>query len=208
MKNDELKAGMSLVVGYLKVRSGQSALASKGTKRIANAAAPPVVKNEKAAEPVVKKPEPVAVTETKTTTPPVTPPAGQTTPPVTQTNTPVQPKPVVAENTSNMETWAGYKGGYFKNAYSEKGNGATGNAGIFRSTSGWKDGKYYALINDVPVGTIVKITFPTTNKSVYAKVLGQLPEMKESMGLKLRLSDAAAAELGADFGKFYVDVKY
>lgn len=205
VKNDELKAGVNLVVGYLKVRNGQSALASKGTKRIANAAAPPVVKNEKAAETVIKKPEPVAAAETKTTTPPVTQP---TTQPAAQTTTPVLTKPVVAENTSNIETWAGYKGGYFKNAYSEKGSGATGNAGIFRSTSGWKDGKYYALINDVPVGTIVKITFPTTNKSVYAKVLGQLPEMKESMGLKLRLSDAAAAELGADFGKFYVDVKY
>jgi LysM repeat protein len=211
VKNDELKAGMNLVVGYLKVRNGQSALASKGTKRIANAAAPPVaknetvVKNEKAAEPIVKKADPIVSAETKTTTPPVTQP---TTQPAAQTTTPVLTKPVVAENTSNIETWAGYKGGYFKNAYSEKGNGATGNAGIFRSTSGWKDGKYYALINDVPVGTIVKITFPTTNKSVYAKVLGQLPEMKESMGLKLRLSDAAAAELGADFGKFYVDVKY
>ena len=92
--------------------------------------------------------------------------------------------------------------------YSDAGKAATGNAGIFRSTSGWKDGKYYALMNNVPVGTIVKVTFTSTQKTVYAKVLGQLPEMKESLGLTIRLSDAAASELGAENGKFYVDVKY
>ena len=59
---------------------------------------------------------------------------------------------------------------------------------------GWKDGKYYALMNNVPVGTIVKLSFSSTNKSIYAKVLGQLPEMKESVGLAIRISDAAASE--------------
>lgn len=217
VKNDQLKAGMNLIVGYLKVRTGQSALASKGSKKIVTQGAPVVVKNDKVTsepvkQPEVKKPEVVAANETKTVTPPVTQPA---TPPVNKpaetATTPVS-KPVETAtapvNTSNTETWDGYKGGYFKNTYAEKGSNATGNAGIFRSTSGWKDGKYYALINEIPVGTIIKVTFPTTNKSVYAKVLGQLPEMRESMGLKLRLSDAAAAELGADMGKFYVDVKY
>jgi hypothetical protein len=63
-------------------------------------------------------------------------------------------------------------------------------------------------MNNVPVGTIVKITYTSTNKSVFAKVLGQLPDMRESVGLTVRLSDAAAAELGAEMGKFYVDVAY
>jgi LysM repeat protein len=208
VKNDQLRAGMNLIVGYLKVRTGQSSLASKGSKRIITQAGPPLAKNGNTAEPVKKpeekKPEPVATAETKTVTQP-------TTQPVSQTTTPPQPKTTpVVENTSSTvtETWDGYKGGYFKGSYAEKGSNTTGNAGIFRSTSGWKDGKYYALINEVPVGTIIKVTFPTTNKSVYAKVLGQLPEMRESTGLRLRLSDAAAAELGADMGKFYVDVKY
>ncbi|WP_315821639.1 hypothetical protein [Paraflavitalea speifideaquila] len=101
-----------------------------------------------------------------------------------------------------------FKGGYFRSQYGETGKIVTGNAGIFRSTSGWKDGKFYALMNNVPIGTIVKITFSSTQKTVYAKVLGQLPEMKESLGLTVRLNDAAASELGAENGKFYVDVKY
>jgi rare lipoprotein A (peptidoglycan hydrolase) len=64
------------------------------------------------------------------------------------------------------------------------------------------------LINNVPVGTIVKITNQGTGKSVYAKVLGQLPDMKESAGLTLRLSNAAAAELGVGDGRFSVGVSY
>ena len=83
-----------------------------------------------------------------------------------------------------------------------------GNAGIFKSGSGWEDGKYYALVNNIPVGTIIRVTFSSTSKSIYAKVLGQLPEMKESQGLSLRISDAAASELGAEIGKFYVQVAY
>ena len=110
--------------------------------------------------------------------------------------------------TSNNSNIAVYKGGFFKPSYASSGKDQMGNAGVFKSTSGWKDGKYYALMNNVPVGTIVKVTFSSTNKSVFAKVLGQLPEMRESTGLLMRLSDAAASELGADNGKFYVDVKY
>src|SRR5688572_3422309 len=91
VKNDQLKPGMSLVVGYLKVRTGQSALASKGTRRIAAQTA--VAKTEKPTEPV-KKPEAVAANETKTVTQPVTQP---TTQPTTQATTPVVNKttPVV-----------------------------------------------------------------------------------------------------------------
>jgi LysM repeat protein len=231
--NDGVKPGMNLIVGYLKVKQGQSALAAKGlSKIIAVTAAPAVVKTEAAKE-EVKKETPVVVTNPATapvtapvkeattttekpeehkvvTTPPVTTPAEKpattpvtTTPATTTTTTPVTTTPAT---TTPVNT--NYKGGYFKTMYSDDGKATTGNAGIFKSTSGWKDGKYYALMNNVPVGTIVKVTFTSTQKTVYAKVLGQLPEMKESLGLTIRLSDAAASELGAENSKFYVDVKY
>jgi LysM repeat protein len=198
VSNDDIKAGMKLIVGYLKVKQGQSALAS-GAKNVPPAiaankspektvAAPPVkepaketAKEEK--NEVVDKVEPVVKTENK--------PA------------PVDSRPVVNTN-RNID----YNGGYFRPQFYSAGKTATGTAGIFKSTSGWQDGKYYALMNNVPVGTIIKIDHPLTRKSVYAKVLGQLPEMKESAGLAIRLSDAAAAELGAGAFKFNVDVKY
>ena len=101
-----------------------------------------------------------------------------------------------------------FKGGSFKKQFTASGNQLSGNAGLFKSTSGWNDGKYYALIDGVAVGTIVKVGFSSTNKHVYAKVLGGLPDMKESKGLLMRLSDAAAAELGVANAKFFVEVEY
>lgn len=98
--------------------------------------------------------------------------------------------------------------GYFKSQYGENGKNQTGVSGIFKSTSGWNDGKYYALMNNVTVGTIVKVSFPSTNKAIYAKVLGELPDMRESAGMSLRISDAAAKELGAVSNKFSVQVMY
>ncbi len=210
IKNDQLRVGMKLTVGYLKVKPGQSALAAKGTNKIVPATPqapvsaiagttpseqqPPVKKEEEKKEVAVTQP-PVNNPVKETTTTPVKE-EPKTAAPATTTETPVNTAPV------------NYKGGYFKTMYSDAGKNTTGNAGIFRSTSGWKDGKYYALMNNVAVGTIVKVTFPSTNKSVYAKVLGQLPDMKESIGLTIRINDAAASELGAENGKFYVDVKY
>jgi hypothetical protein len=60
----------------------------------------------------------------------------------------------------------------------------------------------------VAVGTILKVNNPGNGKAVYAKVLGNLPDMKESAGLTIRISDAAATELGVGSPKFPVDVKY
>jgi hypothetical protein len=101
-----------------------------------------------------------------------------------------------------------FNGGIFKSDFTSAGKSASGQAGIFKSTSGWQDGKYYALMNNVAVGTIVKVSDASTGKSVYAKILGQLPDMKESAGLTIRVSNAAAAELGEGDGRFNVAVGY
>lgn len=194
--NDNLRAGTKLIIGYLKVKQGQSSLASKAktVAPVTATAEPPVVVNKPVSNPPAGQP--------KTT--PNKPAAEQTT---TTTSSPVvtkpvdEPKPVVNRNID-------YNGGYFRSQYGNAGRNATGMAGVFKSTSGWQDGKYYALMNNVPVGTIIRVDHPLTRKSVYAKVLGQLPEMKESTGLAVRLSDAAAAELGAGAFKFNVEVSY
>lgn len=190
VKNDDLRAGMRVIVGYLKVKSGQSALASNAAKNVP--VSPPVAVSKTATTPpkeeekqdVVDKPQTTPKTDNKTAVP--------------VSN---DPRPVVDRTID-------YNGGYFRPQFASSNKATTGTAGIFRSTSGWRDGKYYALMNNVPVGTIIKIDHPLTRKSVYAKVLGQLPDMKESSGLAVRLSDAAAAELGAGAYKFSVGVSY
>lgn len=83
----------------------------------------------------------------------------------------------------------------------------SGEAATFKSTSGWQDKKYYVLINDVKPGTILKIT-SLYNKVIYARVLGSMPEMKENKGLLLRISNAAASNLGIIDPKFPVHVSY
>jgi LysM repeat protein len=116
----------------------------------------------------------------------------------------VETKPVEA----GAKAAAGKNVGYFGGQFEDNGKSTSGVTGIFKSTSGWKDGKYYALVSNVPVGTIIRVTYPATNKTIYAKVLGELPEMKESAGLSLRISDAAAYELGSPESKFSVEMKY
>jgi len=180
--NNNLKPGMKLIVGYLKVKSAQSALAS-GAKNVP-VTTPPVAKTEKPKENPVTNTEVIDKTEPK------------------------NDKPAVSDSRPVANRNIDHNGGYFRQQFGGSGKSENGVAGVFKSTSGWQDGKYYALMNNVPVGTIIKIDHPVTRKSVYAKVLGQLPDMKESTGLTIRLSDAAAAELGAGAFKFNVEVSY
>lgn len=81
-----------------------------------------------------------------------------------------------------------------------------GAAATFKSTSGWSDKKYYILVNDIPVETIVRIT--VNGHSVYAKVLETLPGLRDNNGLVCRISNAAAAALGISDPKFNVELSY
>ncbi len=82
-------------------------------------------------------------------------------------------------------------------------------AGIFKTVTGWQDGKYYLLINDVEPGTILKITNPTNNKIIYAKVLYSMEGIRQNQGLDIRISNAAAAVLEvAETDKFVLLVSY
>ena len=205
IKNDQLKTGMQLIIGYLKVKKSQSSLASLGSSKIQISPAPGIVAKENKIPAESKKEITKGVAKVEPVKAEID--EGTTIEPKKDTVHSDPKQNTITPVSTNVPT--SYKGGgVFKKMYDEKGNNTTGNAGIFRSTSGWNDGKYYALMNNVPVGTIVRVSFSSTNKAVYAKVLGQLPEMKESQGLALRISDAAAAELGVGLSKFYVDVKY
>ena len=60
--------------------------------------------------------------------------------------------------------------------------------------------------NNVDAGTIVRIS--ANNKTVVAKVLGPLPDIKEDNGLTFRISNAAASALGLADTKFNAVVSY
>ena len=99
--------------------------------------------------------------------------------------------------------------GYFASYFNRKAiddNQAIGDAGTFKTASGWEDKKYYILINGLLPGTIVRVT--SNNKSICAKVLAGLPEIKQDSGYLARLNNAAVAALGIEANKFPVTVNH
>jgi LysM repeat protein len=82
-------------------------------------------------------------------------------------------------------------------------------SGIFKTTSGWTDAKYYLLMDGMEPGTIVRVTNPANNKIIYAKLLGEMNGPKQNEGLNVRVSNAAASALGVtDTDKFILKLNY
>jgi LysM repeat protein len=112
-------------------------------------------------------------------------------------------------NTQNSE------GGYFKTSFEKQtdqqpvSKEQTVTSGIFKTSSGWADGKYYLLMNGAEPGTIVQVINPSNKKIIYAKLLGEMTDLKQNEGLDIRISNAAAAALNiSDTGKFIVRIDY
>ena len=82
-------------------------------------------------------------------------------------------------------------------------------ASVFKTSSGWQDGKYYLLIDNLIPGTIIKLINPANQKEVYAKVLGEMSRIKQNEGLDIRISNAAAAMLEVpENAKFNLQIHY
>jgi LysM repeat protein len=104
---------------------------------------------------------------------------------------------VVEPTTDELPTEGkNFNGGFFKSLYKDNGKVLEGTAGIFKSTSGWDDGKYYCLHNTAKQGTIIKVINVANGKSIYAKVLDIMPDLKQNDKLIIRISSAAADALG------------
>jgi LysM repeat protein len=234
LSSDNIAPGTPLVVGHLKMSSppavskavsisqspSQTAPAKQTDAEQANVATEPKKMEAPAtasqAPEAPKKETPVKEENVKQ----AEPLANATTKEEPVKETPVKKQTTAnAETTSRSETYSyantgsmGSVEGVFANVFTT-GEAAgslstkSGEAGTFKSTSGWQDKKYYVLINDVNPGTIVKIE-SAENKVIYAKVLGSMPEMKENNGLLLRMSNAAASYLGIIDPRFPVQISY
>ncbi len=195
IKGDAVSKGTKLIVGYLKVKKELSELAKGGTLTSINNAAVASVKTE-TKEIVVEKP--VSKASVVTTTP-IVKAVEKEKPAVVQ----VVKEPIKVEIKPAFVGTKNDVGGFFKSMFEAQIKNAElieqeGVAGIFKSTSGWEDGKYYCLHNNASVGTIIKITNPENGKFVFAKVLDLMPEMVQNNDLIIRLSNAASAVLGIE----------
>lgn len=204
LSSDEVSLGQSMIVGYLKVGKNQSALASQKITPV-NETAIIVPKEE---QPVEKKTEAVRndVPVAKA------PDAAKTDNIKTIATSQVEENKTVVASVNNRSS-INFSGGYFKNLYNQQASDKTqtdnnGVAGVFKSTSGWQDGKYYCFSNDATPGSVLKVTNVATGKSVYTKVLDAIPDIRQNSGLSIVISNAASEELGAGENRFDCVVSY
>ena len=189
LNSDEINEGQNLIIGYLKVKKDLSAFAQQGTKMPKDDVASVVVK-----EKVIAKPKELAKAEESKE-------KAKQEIAVDRKVEPLIVKPILKTvTTEKMTLSTNAKEGFFKTGFNNTGKVESGLAGIFKSTSGWEDGKYYCLHNTAEQNSIVKITNPANGKFVYAKVLDVMPDLKQNNELTVRISSAAADALGVDAG--------
>jgi LysM repeat protein len=118
----------------------------------------------------------------------------------------------VPQQSVNPDSMSDNSNGYFAKDF-PPGTGNTniksisGDAMTFKSASGWANKKYYILTNEAPTGSIVKVS-SANGKTIYAKVLWKLDDMKINQGLQFRISDAAASALNIGDAKFNLTIQY
>ncbi|MEO6455266.1 MAG: LysM peptidoglycan-binding domain-containing protein [Ginsengibacter sp.] len=204
LSSDAVSTNTKLIVGYLKVQSESPLAKNTGNNKKEPAV---ILKDDKPAIKITTEASKEAVSEVKTAEPvkDVTP----------QTNTQVAANDQTPGSKNIMVTHPtiNFDGGAFKKLYEAQQNSnipvtESGVSGVFKSTSGWRDGKYYCFNNTAPAGTILKITNNVNSKSVYAKVLDLIPDINQNAGLILHVSNAAAEELGVSDNKFDCSILY
>ncbi|MGE5521680.1 MAG: LysM peptidoglycan-binding domain-containing protein [Candidatus Dadabacteria bacterium] len=194
LASDKLETGQKLIVGFM--------------------TSPSQVATKKVEQPVAVEPKKEVVVENK--------PEGPITleeKPVTKKEKTEEPKQETAFKTVSNPVQPSYtndgNGGYFKKQFdlqvkdqpASKDEQVT--TGIFKTASGWQDAKYYALMDNVEPGTIIRIINPNNNKAIYAKVLDKMSGIRQNLGYDLRISNAAANALQInDTEKFFVRVNY
>lgn len=200
LSNDNINAGSKLIVGFLVSPEAPPVVVSntvkEETKKVVEEK--PSVKTETAAQkPVVKE-------EVKKSD------MVEEKPLVKDEPKKVPPVSVKQDVTTNMSGQ-----GYFKSFFDQQvkqtpvSRTETVTSGIFNTNNGLQDAKYYLLMNGVIPGTIVRIINPDNNKTIYAKVLGEMNGIRQNRGLDIRISNLAAATLGVtDTEKFIVKVNY
>ena len=198
LSGDALSEGMNLIVGYRNATKNTDQENSTSVNNSQVTIVKPVVKDNQA---IITKPIVTDKEEHENTVSKVNPVKEEV----------IKIAPVKEE--VNKISSKNSNGGFFKSQYTSQTEGKTVKeetctTGVFKSTSGWEDGKYYCLHNAAPASSIIKITNKATQKSVYAKVLDVIPDTQQNTGIQLRLSNAAAEELGAGENNFEALINY
>jgi LysM repeat protein len=115
---------------------------------------------------------------------------------------PVIGTPRVVSDVSEMtiESTAENTSGGFKNLKE------LGQAELIEGTGGHK--KYLVLHRSAPIGTIMRVKNEENDVTIFARVVGTLPETGDNSKLVIKLSQAAFDQLKAVNGRFPVEIMY
>ena len=204
LSSDQINAGTKLIIGYLlPTPASVVSIAPSSPAKTAPETPKPLKVTEKEAVVEEKAKKPVPPAEAGIPGPQNSAKSIQTVAPVKVEEESVKgSKPVASNPTPNNNQALKPEKNYFFSLFEQQSKEGKQQKlensvyGVFKSTSGWQDGKYYVLINNVVPGTVVKLVRKSTDKVVFAKVLGAVPPGKESEGMLLRMSNAAIAALG------------
>ncbi len=78
----------------------------------------------------------------------------------------------------------------------------------FWQKNGPKNTDLYALHRKAPINSVISVTNPMMNRTVYVKVIGRLPDSVYGSNVAVVLSGRAAQMLGAKDARFFVKVRY
>lgn len=81
-------------------------------------------------------------------------------------------------------------------------------AAVFYTLKNATGGTYYAFHNSARKGSVIKILNPASNKMIYAKVIGPVPQLKEYHNAIVGLSSNAMKALGARDRRMFCKLKY
>jgi hypothetical protein len=213
LQDDNVTANSKLIVGFLITNELKDKVVTMVNSLPAEESVSNVKKTETQKPPIneVKEPEQKKEEPQKEEPKKIEPEIKKETPPAVKEET-KKTEAVVVKQTESINNDGT---GYFKNNFNQQVKVSpltkeqTVTSSIFKTMSGWQDGKYYLLINGVEPGTIVKLTNPSNSKVVYAKVLYSMDRIRENQGVDIRISDAAAASLAInETDKFILKVNY
>lgn len=71
-----------------------------------------------------------------------------------------------------------------------------------------EDSDFYALHRSAPLNSVIEVTNPMSNITVFVKVIGKIPDSAYDNNVVVILSPLAAKTLGARDPRFFVKVKY
>jgi LysM repeat protein len=198
LPKEEVGVGEKIIIGFLLVDKNLSALAAEGVGPRSEPSFMNAPRKDKIpaiqTNPAEKKDTPLVNKK------------------IEETPVPVQKNPTTPKIDESLQTYSG--AGYFKDEYerqTNKGRIVQANnykGGVFKSTSGWTDGKFYILIDGIEKGTIVQLTNLANNKKVYAKVLATIAETKPGASESFLISNATTAQLEITSANFELEISW